>query len=61
MKVPYVKHGSVDLDCRILIWVLRYMNLFLSTWALLIAGLIFSLPMIHLRVKDHTDVEDEVL
>ncbi|KAH9168622.1 MFS general substrate transporter [Lactarius sanguifluus] len=38
-----------------------YMNLFLSTWALLIAGLIFSLPMIHLRVKDHTDVEDEVL
>lgn len=38
-----------------------YMNLFLSTWVLLIAGLIFSLPMIHLRVKDHTDVEDEVL
>ncbi|KAI0307393.1 MFS general substrate transporter [Multifurca ochricompacta] len=38
-----------------------YMNLFLSTWALLIAGLVFSLPMIHLRVKDHTDVEDEVL
>jgi hypothetical protein len=37
------------------------MNLFLSTWILLIAGLIFSLPMIHLRVKDHTDVEDEVL
>jgi len=38
-----------------------YMNLFLSTWALLIAGLVFSLPMIHLRVKDHTDDEDEVL
>ncbi|KAI0005286.1 MFS general substrate transporter [Russula compacta] len=38
-----------------------YMNLFLSTWALLVAGLVFSLPMIHLRVKDHTDVEDEIL
>ncbi|KAI0245670.1 MFS general substrate transporter [Lactifluus subvellereus] len=38
-----------------------YLNLFLSTWALLIAGLVFSLPMIHLRVKDHTDDEDEVL
>jgi len=38
-----------------------YMNIFLSTWALLIAGLVFSLPMIHLRVKDHTDDEDEVL
>jgi len=38
-----------------------YMNLFLSTWALLFAGLVFSLPMIHLRVTDHTDAEDEVL
>ncbi|KAH9994513.1 hypothetical protein BJV77DRAFT_1060018 [Russula vinacea] len=38
-----------------------YMNLFLSTWALLVAGLVFSLPMIHLRVKDHTDVECEDL
>lgn len=37
------------------------MNLFLSTWVLLIAGLVFSLPMIHLRVKDHTGVEDEAL
>lgn len=39
----------------------RYMNLFLSTWALLVAGLVFSLPMIHLRVKDHSDVECEDL
>lgn len=37
-----------------------YMNLFLSTWGILIAGLMFSLPMIHLRVKDHTDDEDEL-
>jgi len=35
-----------------------YMNLFLSTWALLVAGLVFSLPMIHLRVRDHTDHTD---
>jgi MFS family permease len=38
-----------------------YMNLFLSTWALLVGGLVFLLPMIFLRVKNHTDVEDEVI
>ncbi|KAL0950518.1 hypothetical protein HGRIS_007327 [Hohenbuehelia grisea] len=38
-----------------------YMGIFVSTWVLLVAGLIFSLPMIHLRVKDHTDIEDETL
>jgi MFS family permease len=38
-----------------------YMNIFISTWVLLVVGLIFTLPMIHLRVKDHTDIEDETL
>jgi hypothetical protein len=38
-----------------------YINIFLSTWVLLVAGLVFALPMIHLRVKEHTDLEDEVL
>jgi len=37
------------------------MNLFLSTWVLLAAGLLFTLPMIHLRVKDHTEIADEAL
>lgn len=37
------------------------MNIFVSTWVLLAAGLVFALPMIHLRVKDHTDLDDEVL
>jgi MFS family permease len=32
-----------------------YMNLFISTWVLLIAGLIFVLPMIYWRVTDQTD------
>ena len=32
-----------------------FMNIFVSTWALLVAGLIFALPMIYLRVTDHTD------
>jgi len=39
----------------------RYMNMFLSTWILLVAGLVFALPMIYLRVKDHTDVSDETV
>lgn len=37
------------------------MNMFLSTWTLLVAGLIFALPMIHLRVKNHTELADETL
>ncbi|KAF7978985.1 hypothetical protein HWV62_44245 [Athelia sp. TMB] len=40
---------------------LPYMNLFLSTWILLVTGLVFALPMIHLRVKEHTVIEDETL
>jgi hypothetical protein len=35
------------------------MNVFLSTWVLLVVGLLFALPMIHWRVTDHTD-EDEL-
>ncbi|KAJ7688419.1 major facilitator superfamily domain-containing protein [Mycena rosella] len=38
-----------------------YMNMFASTWALSAAGLLFALPMIYLRVKDHTVLEDETL
>jgi len=36
-----------------------FMNIFVSTWALLVGGLIFALPMIHLRVKNHTEILDE--
>jgi MFS family permease len=38
-----------------------YMNMLLSTWALLAAGLVFAFPMIYSRVKDHTELEDETL
>ncbi|KAK7468387.1 hypothetical protein VKT23_002903 [Stygiomarasmius scandens] len=40
---------------------LPYMNIFVSTWVLLVAGLLFALPMLYLRVKNHTDPEDEVI
>ncbi|KAG8908079.1 hypothetical protein FRB99_000523 [Tulasnella sp. 403] len=40
---------------------LPYMNIFASTWALLIAGLVFALPMLYTRVKSTTTVEDEVI
>ncbi|KAI0344169.1 MFS general substrate transporter [Trametopsis cervina] len=40
---------------------LPFMNIFISTWALLVGGLVFALPMIHMRVKDHTDeAQDEL-
>jgi hypothetical protein len=35
--------------------------MFISTWVILAAGLLFALPMIHLRVKNHTDLADETL
>jgi hypothetical protein len=35
------------------------MNIFISTWVLLAAGLLFALPMIYLRVKDTTLLADE--
>jgi hypothetical protein len=37
------------------------MNIFISTWTLLVAGLLVAAPMIHLRVKNRTDLEDETL
>ncbi|EJD55106.1 MFS general substrate transporter [Auricularia subglabra TFB-10046 SS5] len=38
-----------------------FMHILLSTWSLLVAGLIFALPMLYLRVKNHTEEEDEAL
>lgn len=35
--------------------------MFISTWVLLIAGLVFALPMLYMRVKDYTDIADETL
>ena len=37
------------------------MNIFVSTWALLVAGLICALPMLYKRVKNHTELEDEAM
>lgn len=37
------------------------MNVFISTWVLLAAGLVFAFPMIYMRVKEHTDISDETL
>jgi MFS family permease len=38
-----------------------YMNLLISTWTLLVAGLIFALPVLWYRVHDTTDIAEEVL
>ncbi|KAF8840593.1 MFS general substrate transporter [Paxillus ammoniavirescens] len=40
---------------------LPYMNIFVSTWVLTAAGMLFAFPMIYFRVKDHTEDEDEAL
>lgn len=37
----------------------RYMRIFISTWALLAAGLLFALPMILMRVKPYEDPDTE--
>ncbi|KAG1752775.1 hypothetical protein EDB19DRAFT_965043 [Suillus lakei] len=36
----------------------RYMNIFLSTWCLMVAGMVFATPMVCLRVTDYTYAED---
>lgn len=38
-----------------------YMNIFLSSWCLTAGGLAFALPMIYIRVKNHTELEEENL
>ncbi|KAG2141386.1 major facilitator superfamily domain-containing protein [Suillus bovinus] len=40
---------------------LPYMNIFLSTWCLVVVGLVSSLPVIYLRIRDTTVLEDEGL
>ena len=35
--------------------------MFISTWVILVAGLLFAFPMIYARVKEHTELEDETL
>jgi hypothetical protein len=35
------------------------MNIFLSTWALTAAGMVFALPMVYFRVRDHTAANEE--
>ena len=37
------------------------MNIFISTWVLLVAGLVFALPMVYMRVKDYTEASDEIV
>lgn len=40
---------------------LPYMNIFASTWALTVGGLVCALPMVYFRVKNTTDFEDETM
>lgn len=57
-KKPWAhKHWS----CSNFISLCRFINIFISTWVLLVAGIIFALPMVYFRIKDHTDLEDEAL
>jgi hypothetical protein len=37
------------------------MNIFISTWVLVTAGMIFAFPLVYVRVKDHTEIDDEAL
>jgi len=38
-----------------------FMNMFASTWALLVAGLFLALPMLYMRVHNTTVLEEETL
>ncbi|KDQ17512.1 hypothetical protein BOTBODRAFT_29692 [Botryobasidium botryosum FD-172 SS1] len=38
---------------------LPFMNIFVTTWTLLVAGLLFAFPMLYMRVKDFSEAEEE--
>ncbi|KAG2127551.1 MFS general substrate transporter [Suillus bovinus] len=38
-----------------------YMDIFISTWVLTAAGMIFAFPLVYVRLKDHTEMDDEAL
>lgn len=38
-----------------------FLNMFVGTWALLVAGLVFALPMLVIRVKNTTTLDTEIL
>ncbi|KIY61774.1 MFS general substrate transporter [Cylindrobasidium torrendii FP15055 ss-10] len=38
-----------------------FLNMFASTWGLLAGGLLCALPMLIIRVKNHTEADDEIL
>jgi len=40
---------------------LPYLNIFLSTWCLVVAGLLFAFPMIYMRIRDTTVLNDEAI
>jgi hypothetical protein len=40
---------------------LPFMNIFGATWGILILGLVSALPVMHLRIKDTTTLEEETL
>jgi len=39
----------------------RYMDIFISTWVLAAAGMICAIPLVYVRVKDRTEMDDEAL
>lgn len=38
-----------------------YMDIFISTWVLAAAGMICAFPLVYVRVKDYTEMDDEAL
>lgn len=43
------------------IFIHRYMDIFISTWVLAAAGMICAFPLVYVRVKDYTEMDDEAL
>lgn len=38
---------------------LPFMNIFVATWTLLVAGLLFAFPMLYMRVKNFSEYEED--
>lgn len=61
MRLKHVRPNSQQLRLQFLIIVAAYMNIFISTWVILTVGLIFTLPMLIVRVREHTELAEEIM
>jgi len=58
--VPHLKYPHLPTRAYLKLLMSSFMNIFISTWVLLVSGLVLVLPMIFIRVTDTTNISDDL-